>query len=432
MQKGANDAIVSQVLPAPAYRRADDYIFVSSIYPLDNTGNVVHAQAISPYVGESEIAVQTRSVLETLKSILAQAGTSLENTIKAEVYLENPADFYEFKLAWKEYFPTEPPARTTAVVGDDHIIPGCRLNLQAIALAGDSRYKRETIRAEEVPDPMEAEHVPQAIKAGPFIFPSGLPATDFKTGLAVGKKPMYPYYGSEAEMQAHYVFQNLDKVLKAAGSGLNQAIKAQLYEVDLNTFHDVDGVWVSYMPIPPTRSSMAVRGLLVPGAVFIANLMFLAPDAKHQKKETKKGISFHPIDIRKVNFTPGIISGNWLFTSGQAAFLDYEKGLFAQAPLKLPYYFSDIEIETEFVMKLLRDQLEANDYYLTDIVDARVYLVYPQRDYRGFERVWRRIFEPLGYFPSMSLIPSRQANGGGGVMAPDLNVEIDLISIKKT
>ena len=70
---------------------------------------------------------------------------------------------------------------------------------------------------------------------------------------------------SDAEMQAHYIFQNLDKVLRAAGSGLDQAIKSQLYEVSLTTFHDVDAIWGSYMPVPPPRSSMAIRGLPVPG-----------------------------------------------------------------------------------------------------------------------------------------------------------------------
>lgn len=418
------------ILPAQSFRRADDFIFVSSIYPLDNAGNVVHAQSSSPHIGEAEIAAQTRSVLETLKGVLLEAGTSLERTLKAEVYLVDPADFYEFKLVWKQYFPTDPPARTTAVVGDEHVIPGCRLNLHAIALAGDSRYERQTIRVEDVPDPMEAEHVPQAIKAGPFVFPSALPATDFKTGIAVGKKPGFPYYGSEAEMQAHYIFHNLDKVLRAAGSGLDQAVKSQLYEVNLSTFHDVDGVWGNYMPVPPTRSSVAMRGLLVPGATFVPNLIFLVPDGKLQKAETRAGIRWHPVDVRKVNFSPGILAGDWLFTAGQVAIPDFTKPEVVGAPAKLPYYFSDIEIQTEFTMQMLGEQLEANGYTLADIVDARIYLVNPRRDYRGFERAWRRIFAPVGRFPSMSLIPISSEDGSSGMMFPGPLIEIDLISKK--
>ena len=430
VQKKKSGRSMQNILPAPSFRRADDFIFVSSIYPTDGTGNIVHAKSVSPYIGESEIAAQTRSILETLKSVLAEAGTTLDQTLKAEVYLADPADFYDFKLVWKEYFPKEPPARTTAVVGEDHIIPGCRLNLHAIALSGDSRYKRETIQVQDAPDPMEAEHVPQAIKAGPFVFVSALPATDFKTGIPVGKKPGFPYYGSDAEAQAHYTFQNLEKVLKAAGSGLDQAVKSQLYEVSLNTFHDVDGVWGNYMGVPPPRSSMAMRGLLVPGAIFVANLLFLVPDAKHRKEETRLGIRWHPVDVRKVNFSPGIKAGDWLFTAGQVSVPDFGKHEVIGAPLNLPYYFSDIEIQAEFTMQMLQEQLVANEFTFKNIIDARIYLVNARRDYRGFERAWRKIFEPLDYYPSMSLIPANQEDGKPGIMFPGPLIEIDLIMKK--
>ena len=70
----------------------------------------------------------------------------------------------------------------------------------------------------------------------------------------------------------------------------------------------------------------------------------------------------------------------------------------------------------------------ANGLSLRHVVDARVFLAGedPKGDYRGFERAWKRVFEPSGHWPSMNLIPSRQANGLGGIMMPDLIVEIDL------
>ena len=428
--RGRKAASAQGILPSPSFQRAGDFIFVSSIYPLDSTGKVVHTRSTSPHIGEAEIAAQTRSCLETLKEVLAEAGTSLERTLKVEAYLSDLADFYEFKLVWREYFPKEPPVRTTVAVGDEHIIPGCRLNLHAIALAGDSSYQRQTIRVSDVPDPMQAEHVPQAIKAGPFVFPSGVPATDFITGIPVGKQPGFPNYGSDAEMQAHYIFQNLDKVLRAAGSGLDQAVKSQLYEVNLRTFHEVDAIWGSYLPAPPPRSSMGIRGILVPGAVFVPNLIFLAPDEEHQKKETRAGIRWHPEDVRKVHFSPGITAGDWLFTAGQVPVPDFSKPETVSAPAGLPHYFSDIEIQTEFIMELLREQLEANGYGLVDVVDARVFLVNPRRDYRGFERAWRRVFGPADHLPSMSLIPSTQEDGSSGIMFGGPIIEIDLISKK--
>ena len=419
------------VLPAPSFQRAGDFVFVSSIFPLDGAGNVVHADSISPYTGDTDIAAQTRSCIETLKCVLEAAGTSLECTIRAEVYLIEREDFYEFKLVWKEFFASDPPALTTVVVGhDQHIVRGSRLNLQAIALAGDSPHQRQTIKVEDVPDPMDAEHAPQAVKAGPFLFPSGISATDFKTGVAVGRQPGFPYYGSDAVMQAHYVFQNLDKIVTAAGSGLNQAVKSQMYQPDLATFHEVDAVWGDYLPVPPPRSSMGARALLVPGTVFLANFMFLVPDEHHQKQETRAGIRWHPQDVRRVNYSPGVTAGDWLFTAGQIPVPDFAKPEAHGAPVGLPYHFSDIEIQTEFVMQMLSEQLEGNGFDLADVADARVYLVNAPRDYRGFERAWHRVFQPSGHRPAMSLIPSTQHDRKSGIMFDGPLIEVDLISKK--
>ena len=63
---------------------------------------------------EYPIAAQTRAVLETLRSVLTEVGSSLDRVLKGEVYLVNATNFYEFKLMWRQYFPHEPPARTTA------------------------------------------------------------------------------------------------------------------------------------------------------------------------------------------------------------------------------------------------------------------------------------------------------------------------------
>ena len=68
----------------------------------------MQSPSTSPYTGESEMGAQTRAVVEELKAALGEAGTTLDQTLKAEVYLADPADFVEFKQVWQEYFPTDP------------------------------------------------------------------------------------------------------------------------------------------------------------------------------------------------------------------------------------------------------------------------------------------------------------------------------------
>ena len=59
---------------------------------------------------------------------------------------------------------------------------------------------------------------------------------------------------------------------------LENAVESQLYEPDLSHFHDVDGIWKKFMTVPPPRSSMAIKGLIHPGAIFVANFVVMIPD----------------------------------------------------------------------------------------------------------------------------------------------------------
>ncbi|MCC7105012.1 MAG: RidA family protein [Chloroflexi bacterium] len=421
--------LYSAELPRPATHqphatRAGDFIFTSSIYPLDTeSGLVVQADETYQYVRESHAEAQSRRCLETLRKTLEGTGSSLSNVLRVEVHLARPEDFLDFKLVWQEYFPSEPPALTATEVGDEHIYPGALLNLHAVALANDSSYRREVIRADDAPSLSDAMGASQAVRAGPFVFPSAVPATDFVSGIAAGRRPGFPNYGSDAEMQAQYHFQQLNRVLAKAGTSLEQAVEAQLYEPDLSTFHDVDGIWGQSLPTPPPRSSMGMKGLLVPGALMVANLIVLVPDAEHQKTESRAGIHYHPVDVRKVNFSPTIKAGPWRFLAGQVATPDMMS--VHNAPPGLPYYFSDIEVQTRFTMGRLREQLEANDSDLAHVFDARVFLLYPRRDYRGFERAWRTFFPNPDRSPALALIPST------GIMFPGPIIEIDLSAVAR-
>jgi 2-iminobutanoate/2-iminopropanoate deaminase len=65
------------------------------------------------------ITEQTTRVLENLKAILEAAGTSLEKTVKATVFLKDFNDFAAMNAAYGAYLApagTAPPARTTVEV----------------------------------------------------------------------------------------------------------------------------------------------------------------------------------------------------------------------------------------------------------------------------------------------------------------------------
>lgn len=387
---------------APNTVRVGPYVYTSSIYPIDAAGHAVLPDAALGDAGPSQMEVQAHACLEQLRDVLAEAGSNLQLVLKVDVHLAFASDFYEFARVWRQYFPQDPPAQTVIESGDAFPFPGVRLNLDAVALAANSGVERLVLRDPEGSDPVPTEGASHAIRAGNLVFCSGFTATDLKTGLAVGKKPGFPNYGSEPRMQAEYVFDRLNRVLSQAGTSVAETVESQLYEPDLGTFNDVDGVWGERMPLPPPRSSMGVKGLVVPGAHFVPNLVVLVPDKDHQKQESQAGLRWHP-SARKVNFSPTIKAGPWRYFAGQVATSDYQN--VHKPPAGLPHHFSDIEGQSEFTFSLLTEQLEANDTDWAHCYQVRVFLIEPKRDYRGFMRAWQAKFPDPAKAPALAYVP---------------------------
>jgi enamine deaminase RidA (YjgF/YER057c/UK114 family) len=166
-----------------------------------------------------------------------------------------------------------------------------------------------------------------------------------------------------------------------------------------------------------------MKGLVVPGAAFAPNLTVLVPDKDHEKKESFEGISWHPVKVRKVNFSPTLKAGQWRFFAGQVASPDMMSA--HTAPRGLPHHFSEIEVQTRYLMQMLTRQLEANETDWAHCHHARVYLTEPRRDYRGFMRVWKEHFPDPAKAPALAFVPS------SGIMFEGPVIEIDPTCVAK-
>src|SRR5687767_11637826 len=56
---------------------------------------------------------KVRNCLEEVRKTLQQAGLGMEHIVKSFVYLEEPEKYPEFNRVYAEFFPNNPPARTT-------------------------------------------------------------------------------------------------------------------------------------------------------------------------------------------------------------------------------------------------------------------------------------------------------------------------------
>jgi len=104
---------------------ANGFIFISGQAPLKPGG------APGEFVGTT-IQEQTRQVLRNIEAILKELGSSLDNIVKTTVYLVNPSDFKGMNDAYREFFASDPPARSTARLGAE--VPGLLLSIEAIAI----------------------------------------------------------------------------------------------------------------------------------------------------------------------------------------------------------------------------------------------------------------------------------------------------------
>lgn len=90
---------------------------------------------ISPKTGkliEGGIEVETRQVCENLKAVLEAGGASLASVTKVTIYMADLADLMAMNKVFAEYFPKDPPARTTFQAAA--LIAGARVEIEAIAV----------------------------------------------------------------------------------------------------------------------------------------------------------------------------------------------------------------------------------------------------------------------------------------------------------
>jgi 2-iminobutanoate/2-iminopropanoate deaminase len=94
---------------------------------------------------------------------------------------------------------------------------------------------KEIIKTENAPGAIGPYS--QAVKVGEFVFVSGQIPIDPATGNFVSE---------EVAAQTEQVLKNLQAVLEAAGSGLDEVVKTTVFLADMNDFVAVNEVYARY------------------------------------------------------------------------------------------------------------------------------------------------------------------------------------------
>ena len=103
--------------------RAGDFIYLSGMV------------SVSPETGERSlgtVAHETRQILSNMTHMLESAGSSMERVVKINVLLYSMLEFDNMNVVYRQFFPKDPPARTTCGV---QLSGGLKVEIECIALA---------------------------------------------------------------------------------------------------------------------------------------------------------------------------------------------------------------------------------------------------------------------------------------------------------
>ena len=115
--------------------------------------------------------------------------------------------------------------------------------------------KKEIIDVPGISKHLRKEGIPLSavVRAGGFVFVSGQPPVDRRTGKI-------PLVGITKQTQM--VLDNIKVCLEAAGSSLDRVVKTTVFLMDLADFGEMNEVYARHVgDRPPARSTVQISGL---------------------------------------------------------------------------------------------------------------------------------------------------------------------------
>jgi reactive intermediate/imine deaminase len=101
------------------------------------TGQIA-VNAKGKIVAPNDAAAQSEFIFKNIKKILAEAGASLKDVVKAQIFVTNMSDFAKISPVRDRYFATSRPVSTLVEVRS-LVRKGCVVEIEVIAVTGRKR-----------------------------------------------------------------------------------------------------------------------------------------------------------------------------------------------------------------------------------------------------------------------------------------------------
>ena len=217
--------------------------------------------AVDPQTGERQhgtVTSEARRIFENLKLLLESAGSSLDRLVQVHAMIYDRIEYDVLNRLYRQYVPSAPPARTVMSV---QIEAGFKAMLDIIAVAETREaaavtYPRQVVEARTLDaDRSRPPGLPvsPAIRAGEFVFLSGLVATDPVTNA--------PARGTVAA-ETRQILTNMSKLLEAAGSSLAKVVKVNALIYSMLEYENLNSVYREFFPVDPPARTVCGVGLI--------------------------------------------------------------------------------------------------------------------------------------------------------------------------
>jgi len=384
-----------------------DQVFISGQQTLDSNGSVLNP---------GDIAAQTRNVFENMKKSLATLDMALSDLVRLNTYYVFEGDDTEATAYWEnmtrvrlEYFPDPGPA-ATAVRAKGMPYEGQLIQIEGVALKGESRKNRQRIMPAESWDWSIAVPLSQGWKIGNRIFVGGQISADEKGA---------PVHVGDLDAQTRNIYSYIGRVLSDAGGSFKDLVRVkicfkydsknpQTEETFAERIMDVSKEYID--GIAPVISAFAVD-LLYPGLDLEIDAMAIIDPDKQILSPSELGGRYQPTE-----FSDGINADGEIYVAGQTA-------LQQDGSVVCP---DNISQQTRVVFHRIEKILEETDATLTDVVKLNLFIVADDHDVESAFHQVCQIWADMcpGGHPAMTPVRVHE------LTQPGLLIQADCIAIK--
>ena len=386
---------------------AGDWVFVSAQLAAGADGIVEEARINprAPFYSDAQ-SLQSAVIYANLHRLLAAAGATIDDIVNITQWF-TVDDSWRTRGEWSGLSITRYLEERNRHITHDRpasvglgvrrlTLPEAVLAVDVVARRGQGGATKESIFPRTDKHQVLAGYTP-AIRLGDWTFCSGEVPTDWKgdwlssvhmgapsSVAAEARVNPYQWLDYPIRRQTEYVLQKLAETAEAAGTRLENAVKARVYLVDPADFYGFEEVWRAWFPsTPPARTVLPYTGLGPVGARVEVALDLVSPAAAARRVVIETSAAPEPLTHQP----QAVRIDDMLFFSGLLAHDHAGLAPAARVSEGRPYDESAAKKQLRYVLDAAAAICEAAGTSLGNLVRAQQFVT-DMRQLWEYHEVW--------------------------------------------